>query len=345
MLLSLIALSFSLSFLLTFFVRKKAIRFGVIDRPDHDRKIHTRPIPLLGGTAVFFAVAICLTFLLFKTDLLTSGSITVLHYAGYLLGGLILIIGGALDDKFTLPPRWSFLPSLLAVICVIAFGINIDKITNPAGGFIELSRMISDVIVFMWLFVVMYTTKLLDGVDGLATSVSSVSVLLILLLTLTTTYFQPDVSVFSSVVLGALLGFLVWNFPRAKIFLGEGGSTFLGYTIGVLSVISGSKVATALLVIGIPLLDVAWVVMRRMGEGGWRQVVKGDRKHLHHRLLDLGWSPARIVTFHVLVALAFGSATLFLQSREKVIVLASIFVAMAVFATYLLLKEKGEYEV
>ncbi len=162
---------------------------------------------------------------------------------------------------------------------------------------------------------------------------------MVLLLTLTTAYFQPDVSVFSAVTLGSFLGFLVWNSHPASIFLGEGGSTFVGYSVGMLAVISGGKLATALLVLGIPLLDVAWVVLRRLRIGGLKQVVKGDRKHLHHRLLDLGWTQRRIVFAYSAFAVLFGGSALFLQSREKLIALFLLGVFMLATAMALVHQE------
>ena len=121
----------------------------------------------------------------------------------------------------------------------------------------------------------------------------------------------------SAVSLGGLLGFLVWNAPVAKIFLGEGGSTFVGYLLGILAVISGGKLATATLVLWIPLLDVIWIIARRFRNGGLKAVTYGDRKHLHHRLFDLGWSPRLIVVVYGSIATLFGVLALFLQSQQK----------------------------
>ena len=140
---------------------------------------------------------------------------------------------------------------------------------------------------------------------------------MILFLSLSVAYFQPDVALLSAVSLGGLLGFLVWNAPVAKIFLGEGGSTFVGYLLGILAVISGGKLATATLVLWIPLLDVIWIIARRFRNGGLKAVTYGDRKHLHHRLFDLGWSPRLIVVVYGSIATLFGVLALFLQSQQK----------------------------
>ena len=328
-------LSFLLSAALTLAIGRLASRFGVVDRPSGGRKIHARPIPLLGGIAIYATISVLVLLALRHTNWLTGGEITATHYAGFLLGGLILMLGGYLDDRYGLPPRHAIVAPVLAAVVVIAFGIEITKLTNPLGGVIVLEHWQSDAIVFIWLMVVMYTTKFLDGLDGLATGVSAIGALMVMFLALSAAYFQPDVAMLSAICLGSFLGFLAFNFHPAKIFLGEGGSTFVGFVVGTLAVISGGKLATALLVIAIPMLDVVWIVVRRFRAGGMSQVFKGDRKHLHHRLLDRGWSQRQIVSAYYLVAIVFGCSALFLQSREKLIALAAIVALMFVVAIVL----------
>ena len=333
------AFAFVVSFFSTLFVRYFATKCGILDKPLHPKNVHTHAIPRLGGLAIFFAVALAVVISLVSSHWLTSGSITLHQYIGFLVGALVLMIGGFIDDKFDLPPRYAIIAPLIASITVIAFGVNIAKLTNPFGGIIELTRLQSDVIVFVWLMIVMYTTKFLDGLDGLATSVTSVGALMVLLLSITIAYFQPDVALLAAIVIGAELGFLFWNFHPASIFLGEGGSTLVGYFLGMLAVISGGKLATALLVLGIPLLDVIWIIVRRFRVGGFKQIFVGDRKHLHHRLLDRGWSQQQIVLFYVFVATTFGLLTLFLQSRDKIVALVILVVMMFLAAAFFSRKE------
>ncbi len=332
--------AFFLSMVATVVVRSVAIRFGIVDRPTGGRKIHAKAIPLLGGLAIFLAIAATVDVLLLRTDLLTGGDISVRHYVGFLLGGTVLMVGGFLDDKLNLSAKFAIVAPVIAAVIVIALGIEITKLTNPFGGVILLEHWQSNVIVFVWLMVVMYTTKFLDGLDGLATGVSSIGTLMVLLLASTAAYFQPDVAAFATVCLGAMLGFLAFNFHPAKIFLGEGGSTFVGFIVGTLAVISGGKLATALLVLAIPMLDVVWIMVRRFRAGGLSQVFKGDRKHLHHRLLDRGWTQTQIVAAYYLVAIVFGCSALFLQSREKLIALAAIVALMLVVAIVLSKQDK-----
>jgi len=324
--------AFAMSALATGVVRDVAVRFGVVDRATEERKVHRGAVPLLGGVAIFVTVAACVIALLVSGDRLTGGEIEQGHYVGFLLGGLILMMGGFLDDKFNLPPKFAIVAPVLAALTAIGFGVEVEKLTNPAGGILELEPWQSDVLVFVWLLIVMYTTKFLDGLDGLATGVSTIGSAMILGLSLTVAYFQPDVALLSTIAVGAMLGFLVWNFHPAKIFLGEGGSTFVGYVVGTLAVISGGKLATAMLVIAIPFLDVVWVVIRRWRAGGWKNIFKGDRKHLHHRLLDRGWGQRKIVLAYGAVATVFGGAALVLQSREKLIAFGVLGVLMVIIA-------------
>jgi len=333
-------LAFVFSFFGTVAVTRLSLRFHLVDRPGEARKkIHHHPIPQMGGLAIYGSVVVITLVVVGLTPFLTSGEITFSHYAGILLGGLILMIGGAFDDRYSLPPYLSIVAPAFAAVVAISFGIGVEKLTNPFGGVIILEAWQSDLLVFVWLMGVMYTTKFLDGLDGLATSVSSVGTLMIMLLALTLTYYQPDVALFAAIILGALLGFLFWNYHPASIFLGEGGSTLVGYLLGILAVISGGKLATALLVLGIPVMDVIWVILRRGKHGGIRALFRGDRKHLHHRLLDLGWGQRRVFLFYVFVSTACGIIALLLQSKEKLVALIILAVLMVLGASYLVHKE------
>lgn len=333
-------IAFLLSFIGTKFLAKQALRWRIVDQPTTGRKVHKDAKPLLGGLAIYGALLVCVPIILATSRYLTGGEISHWHYFGFLLGGLILMVGGFFDDKYDLPPWFSIIAPILAALAAIAFGIEVEKLTNPLGGIVYLAPWVSRILVFIWLMVVMYTTKFLDGLDGLATGVSGMGAFMIMLLSLSVAYFQPDVALLAALALGAFLGFFFWNFNPAAIFLGEGGSTFVGYTLGILAVISGGKLATLLLVLGIPLLDVIWVILRRWTQGGLKQIFKADRKHLHHRLLDLGWPQRRIVLTYIMVAGAFGTAALFLQSREKFIALVILTLIMIVAAYLLVLHEK-----
>ncbi len=318
-----------LSAALTWVVMKLAARFGITDKPDSERKIHARPVPLLGGLAIFAAFFVMLYFV--RADLLV-GNLEPRHWLAFFYGAVWLMLGGAFDDKYKLPPREQILWPVLAISTVVFGGVEIEKITNPLGGFIYLGAF-SAALIALWLLGMMYTTKLLDGLDGLVSGMTAIGALVIFLFTQTSKYYQPDVGLAALVLAAAALGFLIFNWHPAKIFLGEGGSLFLGFALGVLAIISGGKIAIALLVMGIPILDVAWTIVRRMAAG--KNPFKfADRKHLHFRLLDLGLSVRKSVIFYYLFAAAFGLAALFLQSKGKLLALALILAVMALIILF-----------
>lgn len=311
-----------ISFLFSWYFQSAGRRMGFVDVPNKPRKEHVGAIPTLGGLAIYLAFSSVILGLLFATDHLTSGAITQTQLLAWLLGGGVLILGGLADDRFDLRARHAILFPILASVVAIAGGMGVSKLTNPLGGFFEIGDLISHLITFVWLMGVMYTTKLLDGLDGLASGVTVIGMVMIALLALSVKFFQPDVALLSLVAASATLGFLVWNFAPAKIYLGEGGSTLMGYLVGGLAVISGSKVATALLVVGVPALDIVFVLADRWR--GKRPLFAGDRAHLHHRLRDYGFSPRAAAIFYYVVAFSFGITTLIFSSWQKVIALGAL---------------------
>lgn len=312
----------------------------IVDRPDLvGRKRHECPTPLLGGVAVYLAFALALGTVALVTRAPFEGRISPLEFAAVLLGGLILVVGGALEDRRHLRPLRQFLFPLLAVGVVAAAGIGIAKITNPFGGVLYLAPWVTVAFTVAWLLGTTYTTKLLDGLDGLVTGITAIGALMIAALSFTPRYWQPDVAVIALALAGACLGFLSFNFHPARIFLGEGGSTLCGFLLGILAIISGGKIATALLVLGIPAVDVALVIIQRLFRRG--AITRADRSHLHFRLLDLGFSHRGAVLFLYTLAAGFGVTTIFLQAREKLYALgalAVVAVALSLAAAWMMRK-------
>jgi UDP-GlcNAc:undecaprenyl-phosphate GlcNAc-1-phosphate transferase len=322
--------SFILALCLTYFTRNLAKKYKILDHPG-GRKLQTKAVPLWGGLAIFLAAALVL---LWQNKFLVVGQLEYHHWWGVLIGALILVIGGALDDKYDLKPRQQIIFPILASLAVIAGGVGIAKITNPFSGLVYLDNwqvplgywfgqmhyfvVITDIFTFLWLMGMMYTTKLLDGLDGLASGVGAVASIMIFLFTMTTRYYQPDIALAAAVFAGACLGFLVWNWHPAKIYLGEGGSTLIGFILGVLSIISGGKIAVALLIMGIPIMDVVWAIVRRSLEGK-NPFKNPDRQHLHFRLADSRLGVRKTVIIYYIFAVMFGLNALFLQSRGKLI--------------------------
>lgn len=336
-----IAAAFILSVLFTDMVRIAAVRWGILDAPNKPRKLQREPVALLGGIAIYFAFALTTLVVLFYSDHFTSGEMGVRHFVGLLFGGWILIAGGILDDKYDLKPYQSLFFPILACVVAVASGIGVSKITNPfgePGDAFQIGSTISGLITFVWLLGMIYTTKLLDGLDGLATGVSAIGTFMIAMLALSVAYFQPDVALLALIAFAVLAGFLLWNFNPAQIYLGEGGSTLVGFLVGSLAIISGSKIATALLVVGIPALDVVFVLFDRW-KNGQPLFSAGDRRHLHHRLMDAGLSQRQVVTLYYTVAIAFGVTTLIFESWQKLLALSVLFVMMLILVKRLSAKK------
>jgi len=317
-------LSVILSVIFTLILRFIAKRLNIVDKPDKDRKIHKGAIPLLGGVAIFFSFFAML--FIAREDILARG-LSEIHLLSFFIGALIIVIGGFIDDKYNIAPQWQIIFPILASIVVIIGGIGIIKITNPTGGLFYFSGILGIILTFLWLMGMMYTTKLLDGVDGLVSGLGVISGLIIFLFTMTTKYYQPDVGLMGLIFMAVALGFLIFNFYPAKIFLGEGGSLLIGYIIAVLAIISGGKIAIALLIMGIPIMDVIWIILRRL----WQKknpFKTADGQHLHHRFLDMGLSQRQTVFIYYILAAIFGSTALFLQSQGKMIALGILAITM-----------------
>ncbi|MFA6909040.1 MAG: MraY family glycosyltransferase, partial [Patescibacteria group bacterium] len=198
--------------------------------------------------------------------------------------------------------------------------------------------LFADVFAFVWMMGMMYTTKFLDGLDGLVSGVTTIGAIVLFVLSLTREVAQPETALLAVILAGAAAGFLIFNFHPAKIFLGEGGSLWMGFILGTLAIISGAKIATALLILGIPILDVAWVIMRRLLQG--KSVTHADRQHLHFRLLDIGLSHRAVVFILYAVTAAFGISALLFHGKEKLIVLFLLLVVMLVIASIVVRKYK-----
>lgn len=349
-----------LSLLLTLIVRRFALKFDITDKPSPPRKMHPRVTALLGGAAPFLAFWLVILSLILWFDVLPSRYILGPYLWGIGIGGALLMIGGFLDDKYNLAPKYQLIFPVLSVLAVLGSGIGISFVTNPlVGGLWHLDTwqwevfnlggrvghfvLLADVFTVLWILGMIYTTKFLDGLDGLVAGITTISAFIVFALSLTHKTFQPDVALLAIVLAGALAGFLVWNFHPARIFLGEGGSVWVGFMLGVLAIISGGKVATALLVMGIPVLDVAWVIARRSFFER-KSPAMGDSKHLHFRLLTAGFSQRKSVLILWGLSALFGIVSLFLQTRGKVYLLLVLVLVMIILALWVTKKSKSSLE-
>lgn len=335
-----LTVSFFLAMALAALVRRWALNHSIVDVPDQPRKIHSANVPLLGGAAIFLSFSLVAVAYAWLTPYLVGKSVGGLELAAMIVAGIIIMFGGYLDDRYRYQPVRQIIWPVLATLAVMLVGIKVSVVTNPwGGGLIELGKFSAPVLTFAWLLGMMYTTKLLDGLDGLASGVGAIGALIIFSLTQFTPFYEPPVGLLALILAGACLGFLVWNWHPAKIFLGEGGSLYIGFVLGVLAIISGAKIATTLLVMGVPILDVVWVIVRRLF---WerRSLARADRKHLHYRLLDVGLSHRQAVVFLYVLTGTFGLVALGLGSSGKLIALIVLMVVMVMLGFLLVAAHK-----
>lgn len=330
--------------LITFSLTPLAIRFarrwGLVDDPRiryHPAHTHHGIIPRAGGLALFLGTAINVLWFLPLTKL------TV----GILAGATILTLVGLADDKKDVSPFLRILTGILAALVVVGAGAGIPYLTNPlTGTIIHLdTRRISflffgphsivvwaDLLAFIWILWTMNIVGWSAGVDGQMPGFVSVASFVLGLLSMRYSIQDPTqlwVTILAFIVCGAFLGFLPWNVYPQKIMPGYGGKTLAGFFLALLGILSFGKLGTALLVLGVPMMDAAYTLIRRIGKR--RSLVTADRGHLHHRLLNLGWGKRRIALFYWGVSAILGIVALSVTSRQKVFALLLVAVLIAGF--------------
>ncbi len=320
-----------LSILLTGIVRKIGLRFKLVSKP-RKRDIHKKPTPRIGGVAIFIAfLIVSLAVIFIFKDRYFEGEIFK-KSIGLVLGASIIALSMLLDDIKGLKAWQKIIFQLLAALVVIISGLGIDTLINPFGDPINLNSVYipalsiggvtyyfslwSDLLTLIWLVGLMNAINFIDGIDGLAAGFSTIAAISIFLLSITLAVNQPSVALISIILAGACVGFLVWNFPPAKIFMGDSGSMFLGFVLGALTLISGGKLATAFLVLGFPIVDGIIVTLGRVLRGQ-NPFTTPDKTHLHHRFLDAGFSPKFALISMYLIATAFAWVALRTTTTNK----------------------------
>ncbi len=322
----------SISFFPTIEFAKK---FNLLDNPrvrPHPAHIQKRVVPRAGGLACFVGLVIAiLIFTSFKTY--TLGLIAAL---------VILLLIGLLDDKHqNLSPYIRLISQFIAALMIVLSGISIKFITNPLGGIIYFDPLISNIVTIIWIVWVMNMINWSKGVDGQMPGITTVASLILGLLSIKLYLLgdptQADVAKLSFITTGVSLSLLLFNWYPAKIFPGFSGSGVLGFMIATLAILSGAKLATAGLVLLIPATDFAYTFIRRILQG--KSPVWGDRGHLHHKLLEQGFSHPMIALFYILASAILGGAALALSSSGKMF--ASILVATVTLGAILWLNFFG----
>jgi UDP-GlcNAc:undecaprenyl-phosphate GlcNAc-1-phosphate transferase len=335
------AIAFVIVVLLTPAVGGMARLLGAVDRPDGARRLNRRPIPRLGGLAIFLGILVpALAFL----DL--SG-----ESRGVLLGAAIATVVGAVDDFRGLSPSVKLVGQLVAASIPPMFGVWIDHVTFPFVGVLDLPAWIGVPLSMLFIVAVMNMVNFLDGMDGLAAGVCGIAGVTYAILALSLG--KPDPAILSAIVAGACLGFLRHNFFPARIFMGDSGALCLGFILAAVSIQGLLKTASTvvlllpLLVLAVPIMDTSFVVARRLKHN--RPIYSADRSHLHHRFLNIGFSQRRAaLTMWLWCASLAGAAlaTRFVPFREGgdwhpwetllVLVIGLFAIAFSIYVVYLL---------
>jgi UDP-GlcNAc:undecaprenyl-phosphate/decaprenyl-phosphate GlcNAc-1-phosphate transferase len=242
-----------------------------------------------------------------------------------LLGGAVAAALGAADDLFDLRARWQLAGQLGLASGAVALGIVVNFVNNPFGGsVIDFDGPFAAGFAIFWIIGMINSINWIDGLDGLSSGVALIAAVTLGLISLTTQVGQPLIAVLCFALAGALLGFLRWNFHPATIFAGTSGVQFVGYTLAVLSILGTAKVAVALLVLGVPIIDTFWIIVRRLSQG--RSPFTPDRSHIHHRLLDLGLTHRQTVLVIYGICIALAVLALLLTGATQLYAFLSVFV-------------------
>lgn len=316
------------TFFLTFLVKKIALKWQVVDIPNK-RKIHLRPTPGMGGLAIFLGAALGLLYLQPEH----------IHLPSIIFGSVVIIVTGILDDKYDIRPIIKLSGQVIAAVALISSGLIIEKLTLPFIGMIDLG-LLGIPITLLWIVGITNAINLIDGLDGLATGVSTIGLLSMFVMAIVD--FQLFAAYLCIVLIGANLGFLYHNFYPAKIYMGDTGSNFLGYMIAVISILGLFKNIALLgfvipvIILAVPIFETLFSIIRRMLNK--QHVMQPDNKHIHYQLLRSGLThPQTVIVlygFSILfgtLAILFSEATLAVTIGVGLIILILIHI-LAEFA-------------
>ncbi len=326
---------------LTPLVRELAHRHSIVDLPG-ERRVNVRPIPRGGGLAIagtFVGIAICVTVVNQWLHLVpVPDGIGAPELSALLLGGAVAAVLGALDDYYQLRARWQGLGQLALSLATVLIGITVDFVNNPMGPGLLFLDGFAGVFTVFWILGMINSINWIDGLDGLSSGVGLIAAVTLGVISLTVAVGQPYVAVLCFALAGSLAGFLRWNFHPATIFMGTSGTMFVGYALAVLSILGTAKVAVAMLVLGVPIIDTFWIIVRRVA--AHRSPFTPDRGHIHHRLLDLGLSHTQTVL--LIYGLCLGLALLaFVLSGTAQLYAFLIFVVVSGILLFLIGRRSG----
>lgn len=320
--------AFAISIAATPLAKYISIKSNAIDYPK-ERGMHTKPMPRLGGIAIVLGFLLTVLVLYRFVD-----DINIRHFVGFILGALIIICVGIVDDIKNLPARVKLVFQVIAALIVIKSGIKINVVLWPVTTYLQT---LSGPITLVWIIGVTNAVNLIDGLDGLAAGVSSIaSICLMVLCILTGT---ESAVMFTAALAGSCLGFLPRNFSPAQIFMGDTGSTFLGYVLAVTSIMGVFKgyailaLIVCLLSLGLPIFDTICAMLRRMITH--KPIMQADRGHLHHKLIDRGYTQKQAVLILYGISLICGMLAIFIAIKDSrtlaVVVLTILVLSVVIF--------------
>lgn len=309
------------TFFLTFPIKKIAIKYNIVDFPNY-RKIHKKATPYLGGIAIFIGTTLGLLYLHPSHE----------HYLEIFLGALVIVVTGVLDDKYDIRPIVKLFGQIIAATFLISSGLIIERITLPLIGIIDLG-IFSVLITILWVVGITNAINLIDGLDGLATGVTTIALTSMFVMAIIDT--QVFAAYLCVVLIGANLGFLYHNYYPAKIYMGDAGSNFLGYMIAVISMLGLFKNIAILsfvipvIVLAVPIFDTLFAIIRRITNK--QKISKPDNKHIHYQLLRVGFTHRQSVLIMYLFSLLFGIlAIVFVNASSTVTFIVTLIILVLI---------------
>lgn len=326
--------AFIISFASTPFVKKLAFKIGAVDVPKDSRRMHKKPMALLGGLAIYWGFLV--SVLCFADFLLPSGSVNW-GLIGILIGSTVIMVLGIFDDIKPLSAKFKFLIQILAAALPVLLNVRVFAISNPfaADTLIRLPDWFSITFSILWIVGITNAVNLIDGLDGLAAGVSSIAAVALLSILLLQHNITGSLIVLAAALAGGCFGFLPYNFNPAKIFMGDTGATFLGFILACISVQGPFKTyvafAVPMLVLGLPIFDTLFAIIRRLLKG--QSPMAPDRGHLHHKLVDKGFSQKTsvIILYGLSIMLAISAILMLFGGFTRAVIMIISVLVFAVF--------------
>lgn len=333
------ALAFVVCFVSTPLVRMFAHTVGAVDIPQDERRMHKKPITRLGGLAIFLG---------FIFSVILFADINR-QLQGILLGAVVIVVLGILDDILRLDAWIKFIVQIGAALIPVFHGVVVEHLSNPnifsSDKYLSLG-VLSIPVTVIWIVVITNSVNLIDGLDGLAAGVSTIASFTLLVIAIMLS--EPNVAVVMAALMGGCLGFLPYNLNPAKMFMGDTGATFLGYILATVSIQGLFKFyaiisfAVPFLILGLPIFDTAFAIIRRIMKG--QSPMHADRSHVHHRLIDMGFSQKQSVAILYAMSAILGLAAVVLTSSgefKALLLLLVVLVTLAIGSHVMLNGSKG----